>query len=528
MLDCARCIYKGAEVLRTLPEELQAQIPSRTLNLIIKHRIRIKDENRWDLDTWNAMINDCRDVFNESGLGDLYRLTLEDLLQLFPTSVKYWRELIQFEIKQGRIEQTKELFRCVLSKPLLFAPLWQDYISFIRDVHQTKGLDLMLDLKRAFEFTLNKLEYDLESGPIWIEYLNTLLSIRSSTYNSENPSALTDSISKIREAFHRCLTIPHSALEHAFTLYEKYEAEVANLDNKQKKIGINLISQLIPRYKVAKTQFISRRFMYDDIKLDLLAIPPFLEGPVLLQQQEIWRKILKFERSNPQRLVSKDLHLKVNFTFEQALIPLYRHPEVWLQYVQHMSCSASHSSYKDALNLLERAILACPHNSALRFMQVELLEQAGDKTGAKEIYERLCTEIESGCDLLNTEQSSLIWIHYMYFLRRLEEPIKSRELFLRAKNWKGCNWQVYTASAMMEWRSHEMGDATQKVTKKIFEKGLEKFYAYPDYINSFAIWLMGIGDESAVKSLYERTLDKLTLEEITSVIHHSSIIYQVF
>lgn len=174
-------------VLRDLPEALQALIPPKTLGLLIKQRIRIKDHDKWDLSAWKKLLVECRRCVcaNITCTADILRFSLEDLLHSFPTSVQHWRELINFEINQGRIEKTKELFRKVLSMPLFYVPLWQDYVGFIRNIHQVKGTDNNPELKKAFEFTLDKMGQDLNSGPLWIEYLNMLLSINTSNPESK-------------------------------------------------------------------------------------------------------------------------------------------------------------------------------------------------------------------------------------------------------------------------------------------------------------------------------------------------------
>lgn len=47
---------------------------------------------------------------------------------------------------------------------------------------------------------------------------------------------------------------------------------------------------------------------------------------------------------------------------------------------------------------------------------------------------------------LTSEEGSLFWIRYMRYLRRTNQMAASRRLFLRARKWPPCGWQV---------RSHE-------------------------------------------------------------------------
>jgi len=63
------------------------------------------------------------------------------------------------------------------------------------------------------------------------------------------------------------------------------------------------------------------------------------------------------------------------------------------------------------------------------------------------------------------------------------------QLFIRAKKTPRCPWQVFVASALMEWRHAREKD----VARKIFEKGLEvaEFATTPEYVLAYAAFLCG-------------------------------------
>jgi hypothetical protein len=62
-------------------------------------------------------------------------------------------------------------------------------------------------------------------------------------------------------------------------------------------------------------------------------------------------------------------------------------------------------------------------------------------------------------------------------------------MFIRAKKAPRCPWQVFVASALMEWRHAREKD----VARKIFEKGLEvaEFATVPEYVLAYAAFLCG-------------------------------------
>jgi hypothetical protein len=76
------------------------------------------------------------------------------------------------------------------------------------------------------------------------------------------------------------------------------------------------------------------------------------------------------------------------------------------------------------------------------------------------------------------------------------------QTFIRAKKAPRCPWQVFVASAHMEW--HHAGDNGRDVARKIFEKGLEvaEFATEPDYVLAYATFLRGeCGSASTVACL---------------------------
>lgn len=64
-----------------------------------------------------------------------------------------------------------------------------------------------------------------------------------------------------------------------------------------------------------------------------------------------------------------------------------------------------------------------------------------------------------------------------------------KQLFLRARKAPACPWQVFVASALMEWRHARQAE----VARKIFEKGLEvaEFATVPEYVLAYAAFLCG-------------------------------------
>lgn len=60
----------------------------------------------------------------------------------------------------------------------------------------------------------------------------------------------------------------------------------------------------------------------------MLARPP--KGSLKEAHQKwIWQQLAEFEQKNIQRLSNQEVRARVVFTYNQALLCLYHHPEVW-------------------------------------------------------------------------------------------------------------------------------------------------------------------------------------------------------
>ena len=54
---------------------------------------------------------------------------------------------------------------------------------------------------------------------------------------------------------------------------------------------------------------------------------------------------------------------------------------------------------------------------------------------------------------LSPEQSTLVWIQYQRSALRSEDLSASRKVFMRARKAPGSGWQVFAASALLEWHT---------------------------------------------------------------------------
>ena len=89
----------------------------------------------------------------------------------------------------------------------------------------------------------------------------------------------------------------------------------------------------------------------------------------------LWKRLLNYERANPQRLESEPLYKRVVYTYNQCLLCLYHYPEIWFDFANYeLQCG-----HVDAAKAVyDRALDAAPHCLLLYFAYADMLEQQKD------------------------------------------------------------------------------------------------------------------------------------------------------
>ncbi|XP_052139476.1 cleavage stimulation factor subunit 77 isoform X2 [Oryza glaberrima] len=413
----------------------------------------------------------------------------EKLLSTFPTAAKYWKQYVEAYMSAKDDEATKQIFsRCLLS--CLQINLWRCYINFIRRVNDKRGSDGLEETKKAFDFMLNYVGNDVASGPVWMDYIAFLKSMPVVTPQEESHRMTT-----VRKVYQKAILVPTNHVEQLWKDYENFENSVS------RTLAKGLLSEYQPKFNSAKAVYRERKKYIDDIDWNMLAVPP--TGSYKEEQQCMaWKRLLAFEKGNPQRIDATTANRRVTFTFEQCLMYLYHHPDIWYDYAMW---HAKNGSVDSAIKIFQRAVKALPDSGVLKYAFAELEESRGAIQPAKAIYESLIAE--------NAGMTSLAHIQFIRFLRRTEGIEAARKYFLDARKLPGCTYHVYVAYATMAFCL----DKDAKVAQSVFEAGLKRFMHEPGYILEYADFLCRLNDDRNVRALFERALSLLPPEESIEV-----------
>ncbi|KAK9156519.1 hypothetical protein Scep_003093 [Stephania cephalantha] len=411
----------------------------------------------------------------------------EQLLSTFPTAAKYWKQYVEAYMAVKNDDAVKQIFsRCLLN--CLHISLWRCYIQFIRKVNEKKAAEGQEESKKAFEFMLNYIGTDIASGPLWMEYI-TFLKALPATTAQEGSQRMTS----IRKAYQRAIVTPTHHLEQLWRDYENFENSVS------RALAKGLLSEYQPKYNSARAIYRERKKYVEDIDWTMLAVPP--TGSYKAEQQYMaWKRLLAFEKGNPQRIDSASSNKRAAFTYEQCLMYLYHYPDIWYDYA---TWHAKSGSIDSAIKVFQRALKALPDSEVLRYAYAELEESQGAIQPAKKIYE----------SLLGANATALAHIQFIRFLRRTEGNEAAFKYFLEARKSPNCSYHVYVAYAMMAFCLNK----DSKTAHNVFEAGLKRFMHEPGYILEYADFLSRLNDDRNIRALFERALSSLPPKESVEV-----------
>lgn len=424
----------------------------------------------------------------------------EQLLGLFPTAAKYWKQYVEAHMAVNNDDATKQIFsRCLLN--CLQIPLWRCYIRFIKRVNEKKGVEGQEETRKAFDFMLSYVGADIASGPVWMEYITFL-----KTLPALNAQEESQRMTAVRKVYQRAIVTPTHHIEQLWKEYENFENSVS------RQLAKGLLSEYQQKYNSARAVYRERKKYFDEVDWNMLAVPP--SGSYKEEMQWMaWKRLLAFEKGNPQRIDSASSNKRIIFTYEQCLMYLYHYPDIWYDYA---TWHAKSGSIDAAVKVFQRALKALPDSEMLRYAYAEVEESRGAIQSAKKIYEGLLG------DGVNT--TTLSHIQFIRFLRRTEGVEAARKYFLDARKSPNCTYHVYVAYAMMAFCL----DKDPEIAHNVFEAGLKRFMHEPLYILEYADFLTRLNDDRNIRALFERALSSLPPEESVEVWKRFTLFEQTY
>ncbi|XP_057688471.1 cleavage stimulation factor subunit 3 [Corythoichthys intestinalis] len=446
------------------------------------------EENPYDLDAWSILI---REAQNQPI--DKARKTYERLVTQFPSSGRFWKLFIEAEVKAKNYDRVEKLFQRCLMK-VLHIDLWKCYLAYVRE---TKGKlpSYKEKMAQAYDFALDKIGMEIMSYQIWVDYINFLKGVEAVGSYAENQR-----ITAVRRVYQRGCVNPMINIEQLWRDYSKYE-EGINIHLAKKMIEDRSRDYMNAR-RVAKEY----ETVMKGLDRNAPSVPP-QNSPQEAQQVDMWKKYIQWEKSNPLRTEDQTLITKrVMFAYEQCLLVLGHHPDVWYESAQYLEQSSKLLAEKgdinnsklfsdEAANIYERAIgTLLKKNMLLYFSFADYEESRMKHEKVHNIYNKLLA--------IEDIDPTLVYIQYMKFARRAEGIKSGRTIFKKAREDLRTRHHVYVTAALMEYYCSK----DKSVAFKIFELGLKKYGDIPEYILAYIDYLSHLNEDNNTRVLFERVL----------------------
>ena len=477
-------------------------------------------QNRQDLDAWETIVADAQTRGVPEG-----RSLFEEVLAAHPTASRVWRAYAEAEIAGDTggnrdDEAVKAIFsRCLLSCPS--ALLWRSYTRYMEKTNDAGTEEGVQAIKAAFEYTVDTVGEDLESGPLWLDYVTFLKTADPSHAcpDAKPEQAESARMQEVRRAYQRAVSVPTNSIDALYREYDAFEHGVSAA------LAKPLLAEVKPGVDVARAALKERKRLHDQCIVGGLAGPPGTSKDEKSPdgQARAWRAMINWERSNPQKLTPDaeagetahpQLVTRVALAYDQALMSLWNFPDIWLEF------AAWHegNDHEEAKAVLQRAREALPGCPLVHFAAADLDEARGDATAASAVYESVLDEYEVKCaavaEAANVDGADdfkfdhppmddatlLVSIEYMRCARRMRGRDEARKSFMRVRKAPGKRWEAFAAAALLEWRY----DKNDKVARNVFELGLKSFISQPQYVARYAEFLVGCNDVGNARVLFER------------------------
>ncbi|XP_037525305.1 cleavage stimulation factor subunit 3 [Rhipicephalus sanguineus] len=474
--------------------QMEGYIPDR-----VKNAEKRLEQNVYDVEAWSILLRDSQNKKIEEA-----RPLYEKIVTQFPNAGRYWKIYIEHEMKSRNFERVEKLFQRCLMK-VLNIDLWRCYLTYVKE---TKGSlpTYREKMAQAYDFALDKMGMDILSYPIWSDYINFLKSVEAVGSYAENQR-----ITAVRKVYQRGIINPMMNIEQLWKEYINYEQGINML------IAEKMISDRSREYMNARRVAKEYEAVTRGLNKNSPSVPP--QGtPEEAKQVELWKKYIAWEKSNPLRTDDHALITKrVMFAYEQCLLCLGHHPDVWYEAALFLEQSSKLLTDKGDLNagklfsdeaaaIYERATTTLLRkNTLLYFAYADFEESRMKHDKVHQVYNKF---IE-----IPDIDPTLAYIQYMKFARRAEGIKTARIVFKKAREDARSGHQVYVAAALMEYYCSK----EKTVAFKIFELGLKKYGDNSDYIMAYVDYLSHLNEDNNTRVLFERVLTSGSLPPEKSV-----------
>ncbi|KAM6489260.1 Suppressor of forked protein (Suf) domain containing protein [Amanita muscaria] len=359
-------------------------------------------EKQHDPEGWRKLV----ELAEASAEIDKIRAAFDALLKQYPnTSSAQIRYINHFLADQSTFSEAEELFKKFLrTSPCV--DLWKFYLTYVRRLNTSPATRDVV--RKSYEFALQHVGQDKESGHIWSDYIQFIKSGEATTTWEEQQK-----MDALRKVYHRAVQIPLDNVEQLWHDLEAFETNLNKITAKK------FMSDLSPGHMQARTtlrqllghvsglyppSFNNSYPPLPDRSNTELFLPP---SPTFdLTERSLvgkWKTYLKWEENNPLEIEDKDKVVFINrvqAVYRKAVIRMRWYSEVWFM---AYSWTSSVGRHDEALSILRAGLEANPTSFLLTFAYAEALEARKELTEVHTTFERFLEILRGEIEKLEQE-----------------------------------------------------------------------------------------------------------------------------
>ncbi|KAG9244118.1 hypothetical protein BJ878DRAFT_507732 [Calycina marina] len=378
---------------------------------------RIAEDPRGDLEAWRLLIDEHRGRHKLEEAREVY----ERFIKIFPQAAEMWVEYLEMEMGSDQFNLAEQIF----GKSLMAVPnigLWTKYLNYVRrmnDLRNDATGNNRTTVSQAYEFVLNNIGNDRDSGTIWKEYIEFLRAIPGTIGGSGWQDG--QKLDIMRKAYHRAIGIPMTEVSFLWKEYDQFENGANKMTARKythERSGIYMTA----RSANAALENIHRTLDRSTIP----KLPPadgFEGHQEYMQQVEQWKKWISWEQEDPLQLKKDELDVfkkRMLYVFKQAVMTLRFWPEMW---VDASEWCLNNGFETEGAEFLSNGIAANPESCLLALKHADVIEKKGGAETGKGPKER-GEAVRAPYDKLI---SSLYELHKQVKAREAKEMVKVEE-----------------------------------------------------------------------------------------------------
>lgn len=465
---------------------------------------------------------------------------------------------INFETSRGDFDRVVQLFNTCL--PITDnVDVCRSYMLYVRRVNDviTGGEKARTTVVSCFDFAVKKVGLDVESAPLWCDYLDF--------FKLWTPGLLWEQQQKadlVRKLYRRCLVIPTLKVELIWSDYTKWENEVLPPNSASK-----FIADLSTQYMEARLWNTAWRHATPGLKRGIT--PLGLADPAAAGQLRLWLLWLDLERRNDLKLPDIELRARIEHVHKQSTVALPFVPQTWCDYCDFVLERGR------CIEILKEGITLNPKSFLLAFKLSELYEKEADFANALGTLNNLIKSLSAQHDDIKkqmdtvyaaikersnppkersnppkeTEDDSdtedpmqlvqptdaeaaklallhekaqdlaravtLVYVKLMALSKRCEGIKEVRNVFKQRRNFPDLGYEFYVENALFEYHSEN-----RKTADKIFDLAMKQFGKDGAFLYEYLRYLILYSTVDATKAFLELALVNLSkaIEEDTEAL----------